>query len=161
MALKFAQWMDQGGVVDVSSKEAAIKSHSLVWHVIDEITTSTDYKVVKERLTKAARLLDAMPEDERNGRFEQSDTNWLVALQKMKEIIGRTYRQSKLWNSTVNGLMSEVRMLKYDWTKSPPPKLAMELKTAMEDTLDIVQANCRSIKRLDKMLHSLFGPLGG
>ncbi len=155
MAQKIAQWMDEGGVVDVSSKEAVDKSLSLVWHAIHE--TFNGYVVVKDRLVKACRILNAMSEDKKNGTIDQSDTNWAVALKKMDEILGQRDSASIFWDSRVKPL----KTLNHGRTDSPPPELAMELKTVMEDTLDIVQTTGRSVKRLDKMLHSLFGPLGG
>ncbi len=152
MAQQIAEWMD------VSSDEAVNKTLLLARLVLDEVIRKHE-NVNNKRKKVCHTFALTMSRAETIARMTESDTDFLVMTEKHKQIDQRVMWARNFFNS--NSITLKMKNVRVDYTLTLSLTLKKELKAFMEDFFDEAQTILRKIKRVDKMLDWVFGPLAG
>ncbi len=156
MAQQIAEWMADGGAIDASSDNAVNESLLLARSALDEVISK--HENVTNKLKKVKHtFLHTMPYAEMIDRMSQSDTDILVVIACWKEIDKRVTWARNFFDS--NSITLKLKNVSMDSRNTLSPALEKELKAFMEKMLNEVRIILREIKRFDKMMDWVFGPL--
>ncbi len=142
--------------VTLLSNHAVNNTLLLARSVLDEV--SRKHENVTNKLKKVFHTLDlTMSRAEARARMTQSGTDLLVATEKHKEIDTRVTWARFFFD--IDSIELKLKNVSVSSRNTLSPASQKELKTFMENLFTEAQTILRMIKRVDKMLDWVFGPL--
>ncbi len=159
MAQEIAEWLIDGGVVvDASSDNAVNMLLLLARSLLDEVISKHE-NVTNKRKKVAHTFVHTMPYAEMLDRMSESDTDYIVMFENWKKVDKRVTWAINYFDS--NNIALILKNAGVDSSDTLSPASEKELKEFMEHLLNVARTIIRMIKRVEKMLDWVFGPLAG